>query len=222
MTKKAKALPKGAGKKDNSLLRPQFGLTSYFPDDGTWSPFPRKEEFLEFINPPSGEPEVKPGALIVQKKLPFLKGGTLIKCINDTAKDEAIFYMNAGDETVHIVGTRDSLDEAVAIAGGLDLRLDTALDYLKFFCLFIKDGESGEPYYLVEKTGSEFIASYSPYRRKRVLRNFQPPVARWDDARGLYRATGRILHWGQVFDAQFNIFTNGDIDMTDDTLVISL
>ncbi|NBE07758.1 hypothetical protein [Paragemmobacter ruber] len=88
----------------------------------------------------------------------------------------------------------------------------TALEYLAFFCFFVRGAEG--PFLIVDRPDLGFLP---PSADRSVLRSlFRPPALHGRDDFGNWRASSVVFYGDCVFFANFHIHLNGMIEMIED------
>lgn len=198
-------------------------ITFFNCDDGSWENYSKTEEFLKFINPLDGMELNTAHTNVYVKPLPFYQNVDLIHVVTQGWEGDDVFYFflednNTGDYVL-LQGASDVIHELNA-TGALKLAADNIMDYLKFFCQFTKD-EEGECFYIVENENSETIDGLSQYDHSRYLRRFEGTLVT-EVISGKFKIQTRVFHTGHVYDAEFEVQTDGYVEMTKDEMVGSV
>lgn len=184
--------------------------------DSAWKRYENEKGFLKFISPLDGADYSNGGADVFVRSLPFYNDAKLIqvRSLGEDAEPVFHFFLKYDSEYAQLKGSSDTIHE-VNQESELNITIETVFDYLKFFNLFTLN-EHGEAFYVIEGQDAEFIKDFSPYEKSRHLRKFNGSTV--DDAKemGVYKISTRILCAGILYDCDFDITTDGVVEMTED------
>ncbi len=199
-------------------------ITFFDCDDGTWVNYPKSADFLDFISPLDGLELSSSNANVYVKSLPFYQDTNIIQVVVNGWEDAPSFFFFLEDckneDYVLLRGVSDVIHDLNA-SGALQLNADNVMDYLKFFCQFIKD-DQGECFYVIENEHSEAMKGLSAYDKSRYLRKFQGSLISDEASLGKFVIVTRVLHTGYVYDAVYDVMRDGNVTMKEDTLIGSV
>ena len=159
-------------------------------DDNNWQPVQGEQlkPFLARINPVSPTLQVgESTAQVSWRILPFYDGIALIR-VHDTA-------WQPGSPTLWY--------------------LANVVDYLKFFCFFVR-GEEG-PFMIAEGMADpDMPTDLEPGMARVVEGSLHPVTLEGQDAEGNYEATAVVYYGNAMFSARFRIYKDGMVEMLDD------
>lgn len=199
-------------------------ITFFNCDDGSWKNYDKALELIEFVSPIDGM-EISPAySNVYVKSLPFYEKVDLIHLQTQGFEGEEIFYFFIEDhnknEYIMLKGMSDVIHDLNS-TGVLRLNDENIVDYLKFFCQFVKDDE-GECFFIVEGEESETIDGLSPYDKSRYLRKFEGTKIIEFAEMFKFHVEARVYHTGHVYDALFELKKDGAVEMLKDEMVGSV
>lgn len=199
-------------------------ITFFNCDDGSWKNYDKVSEFIEFISPVDGMELSASHTDVFVKSLPFYENVDLLHVATQGWEGENIFYFFLEDHNteqyIMLKGESDVIHDLNS-TDVLRLNSDNLIDYLKFFCQFIKDDE-GECFFLVENEHSETIDGLSAYDKSRYLRKFEGTMVTEFPTMFKFHVKTRVYHTGNVYDSLFEIKKDGAVEMLKDVLVGSV
>ncbi len=184
--------------------------------DSAWKRYENEKGFLKFISPLDGLDYSKGGADVYIRSLPFYNDARLIqvRSLGEDAEPIFHFFLKYDSEYAQLKGSSDTIHE-VNQESELNITIETVFDYLKFFNLFTLN-EHGEAFYVIEGQESEFIKDFSAYEKSRHLRKFNGSTVEDAKEMGVYKISTRILCAGILYDCDFDITTDGGVEMIED------
>jgi len=150
----------------------------------------------------------------VRRPLSFYPGVHLARLQSKTwgGSPRAVFLLVLPGKTLWLDGASQPIFQANALLG-LQLTVDTALDYLRFFCFFVRS--QGAPFYVVEDPGDPNLAELRRTRPE-LVESIARPASLETGVDGIFRARAAILFDNHCFRAAFDISPAGLVTMTDD------
>ncbi|MCB9995120.1 MAG: hypothetical protein H6869_01630 [Rhodospirillales bacterium] len=220
--KKAKL---GANKNDNHHKERKL-FDMFDPEDQSWEPYTKADEFLDFISPGGEDPLTARDHQVMYKEPPFYNGVQLIHVTplvpsDFPEEDINIFFLKNSDHIVMLNGNCAYIHE-MNETGVLNLNGETVFDYLKFFCAFNVIEETMEPFLVIESANSEYLKGMSKYEISRAMRSYKGArvIASADNKDFMIET--RVMYCNDLYDVKFKITNDGDVIMTDDTAVGAL
>ncbi|MGH1404403.1 MAG: hypothetical protein ACRBDL_09175 [Alphaproteobacteria bacterium] len=191
-------------------------------EDKSWKRYENEKGFLQFISPLDGQDFSNNGADVYIRDLPFYNNVELIqvRSFDEYAEPVYHFFLKHDSEYAQLKGSSDTIHE-VSSEAELCITIDTIFDYLKFFSLFTVN-EDGDAFYIINGQDCEFLKDLSAYEKSRHLRKFNGSVV--DDAleMGVYKVATRVLCAGVLYDCQFDVTSDGFVEMTEDDSIGSV
>ncbi len=201
-------------------------LPGNWPIDGLescgWTPFTGDQaaNFLSELNPIDGRIRVTPRTTAVHfRTLPWYENEVLIR-VHDPdwqTKDLALYYLTCEQSLMRLNGSSPPIHEVNAKA---PIRLNDlcVLDYLKFFCFFVR-GDEG-PFFIPADAAAPLlppasVAVLSDDAKARLS------VARLThvDEQGTYHCEATVYYGNALFSAEFSVAPTGMIEMHNDTAI---
>lgn len=188
-------------------------------DDNNWQPVQGEQlkPFLARINPVS--PTLQVGEATAQvswRVLPFYEGIALIR-VQDTAwqpGSPTLWYLAKAGDMYRLDGSSNPIHEVNEIAP-IKITDANAVDYLKFFCFFVR-GEEG-PFMIAESMGDPDMPTDMDPQIARVVEGSLHPVSlEGQDPEGNFEASAVVYYGNAMFSARFRIYTDGMVEMLDD------
>jgi len=190
--------------------------------EGDWKRYENEKGFLKFISPLDGRDFSNGGADVYVRDLSFYDGVKLIqvRSLDEHAEPIFYFFLKYNSEYGQLKGDADTIREFNSDAG-LHLNIENVFDYLKFFNLFTLN-EDGDAFYVIDSQNSEFIKDLSSYEKSRHLRKFNGSIVEDAQEMGVYKISTRILCATTLYDCNFSITSDGEVEMLDDTNIGSV
>ncbi len=188
-------------------------------DDNNWNPVTGEElaGFLEQVNPIDGK--YKTSAQTTQvawRALPFYERVVLVR-ISDpgwTPKNLKIYYLTLDGNLYRLNGTSPPIHEVNAGAP-IKLSEPNVLDYLRFFCFFVR-GEEG-PFLIAEDINDPDLPKNMDAKTRTVVEGtIRPASYEGKNAQGFYLCDGVVFYSNALFIANFAVQPSGMIEMLDD------
>ena len=170
-----------------------------------------------------------PDVRIKTQTLSFYPGAEILACRDPSWAPANLFIyaLKQGSSLCWLNGTSPPIKEFNA-AGNLSLSDENALDYLKFFCFFVR-GEEG-PFYVVDSLNAPYLpdiirdgadAGALPAVRTRFQERYQSPRQFGKSGDGKWRISATIYYSNAVFVGDFLVGADGMVDMADDTPILA-
>lgn len=173
--------------------------------------------FLEQINPIDGKYRVSADSTEVKwRTLPFYEHVALIqvKDPNWVNKKLTIFYLTDQGNLFRLNGTSPPIHEVNAKAP-IRVTEDNVLDYLRFFCFFVR-GEEG-PFYVAESMEDPNIPSDMDESTRSVIEGtIRPATFEGMNEQGHFLCEAVVFYSNALFIANFAVQPSGMIEMLDD------
>jgi hypothetical protein len=193
-------------------------------NDDQWAPLPGEflQSFLNDINPIDGRYKTSPQTSEVSwHDLPFYDDVVLIQ-VNDKMWSPRhltvyylLFFSQCGEgHLLRLDGTWEPIHEVNAKAQ-INITEETVLDYLKFYCFFVR-GEEG-PFLIVEDVNKIHMPkNVDPNIRSVIVDMVRPANFEGKDKNGLFLCDAVVFYSNCLFVANFAIGPRGMIEMLDD------
>lgn len=188
-------------------------------DDDNWNPVTGEElqGFLEQVNPIDGKYRTSAETTQVSwRSLPFYDQVVLVR-VRDTSwnpKKLTIYYLTAEGNLYRLMGTSPPIHEVNSIAP-IKVTEDNVLDYLKFFCYFVR-GEEG-PFLIAESIDNPDIPKNLDAQTRAVMEGtIRPSSYEGRNEQGYFLCEGVVFYSNALFIAHFAIQPTGMIEMLDD------
>ena len=187
--------------------------------DNNWNPVTGEElkGFLDQVNPIDGKYKVAPETSQVSwRPLPFYNGVVLVrvKDPNWTPRNLYIYFLTSQGNLYRLNGTSPPIHEVNAMAP-VKLTEENIIDYLKFFCFFVR-GEEG-PFLIAEDMSNPYIPANMDDKTRTVFTGtLRPATYEGKNEQGYYLCDGIVFYSNALFIANFAVQPTGMIEMLDD------
>lgn len=188
-------------------------------DDKNWNAVTgaELEGFLEQVNPIDGKYKTSAGSTkVAWRQLPFYERVVLIR-VQDPAwspKNLNIYYLTLDGNLFRLNGTSPPIHEVNATAP-IKVTEDNVLDYLKFFCFFVR-GEEG-PFLIAEDINDPDMPKGMDDKTRTVVEGtLRPATYEGKNAQGFFLCDGVVFYSNALFIANFAVQPSGMIEMLDD------
>lgn len=188
-------------------------------DDNNWNPVTGDElaGFLEQINPVDGKYKVSPETTQVSwRALSFYDRVVLVR-VKDagwTPKNLNLYYLTIDGNLYRLNGTSPPIHEVNALAP-VKITDDNVLDYLRFFCFFVR-GEEG-PFLIAEDINDPDMPKGMDDQTRAVIEGtIRPATYEGKNEQGFFLCDGVVFYANALFIANFAIQPSGMIEMLDD------
>lgn len=173
--------------------------------------------FLDQINPIDGKYRVNAASTEVHwRQLPFYSSVALIrvKDNNWVNKKLNIYYLTDQGNLFRLNGTSPPIHEVNAKAP-VKITDDNVLDYLRFFCFFVR-GEEG-PFYVAESMDDPNMPQDMDETTRSVVEGtIRPCTYQGKNDQGHYLCDAVVFYSNALFIANFAVQPTGMIEMLDD------
>lgn len=175
------------------------------------------EGFLDQINPIDGNHVLDPATTqVAWSQLPFYDSVALIRVVDQTwsTLDLIIYYLTDQSNLFRLNGTSPAIHEVNAKAP-LKLNEHNVLDYLRFFCFFVR-GEEG-PFYLAEDLASPYMPTMPDQTVSSIFEgSLRPVTLEGTNEQGHYLCDCLVFYSNALFIANFAVQPTGMVEMLDD------
>lgn len=177
----------------------------------------RDELFLQ-ISPIDGRLHTRgPDTLAARCALPWYANTQLVRLVTAAWGNLAIYYLVLDGQLFHLNGTSLPIHEANRI-GGITLTPENVLEYLKFFCFFVRGAEG--PFYILEDTDHPILDFALDEPTKNLFDSFaRSATCTGPNENGAYTCDAAIFYGPALFTASFSVEPSGMIEMLDDAPV---
>jgi hypothetical protein len=187
--------------------------------DENWNPVQGEElaGFLEQINPIDGKHRVSVDSTQVHwRTLPFYETVALVRVKDPNWVDQNlnIFYLTDQGNLFRLNGTSPPIHEVNAKAP-IKVTDDNVLDYLRFFCYFVR-GEEG-PFYIAESMDDPNMPKEMDDTTRSVIEGtIRPASYEGKNDQGHSLCDAVVFYSNALFIANFAVQPTGMIEMLDD------
>lgn len=188
-------------------------------DDNNWNDVTGEElqGFLEQINPIDNKYRVSPASTqVAWRQLPFYESVVLIR-VRDAAwgnKRLNVYYLTNEGNLFRLMGQSPPIHEVNGIAP-IQVTEDNVLDYLRFFCYFVR-GEEG-PFLIVESIDDPDLPKDLDAQTRAVVDGTVRPASyEGRNDQGHFLCEGVVFYSNALFIAHFAVQPGGMIEMLDD------
>lgn len=173
--------------------------------------------FLEQINPIDGKYRTSPNSTqVAWRTLPFYETVALIrvKDPNWVNKKMCIYYLTDQGNLFRLNGTSPPIHEVNSKAP-VKINQDNVLEYLKFFCFFVR-GDEG-PFYISEDMNDANMPKDMDATTRSVIEGtIRPSSFEGMSEQGHFLCDAVVFYSNALFIANFSIQKNGMIEMLRD------
>lgn len=204
------------------------GATAFYPEhcrqEGVWHEMEATElaDFAQRIDPVDGKYAIRPGeATIAWRNLPWYDDVRLVSVATPEMDERNVrlFFLELQGEIFRLKGISPPIHEVNKRA---QLRLDSAnvLDYLRFFCFFVR-GEHG-PFYIVEALDDPFLPQgLGPAGQAAIADTARPATFEGMSPEGHFWCDAVVYYSNAIFITNYAIGPDGMVEMLDDEPVAS-
>lgn len=187
-------------------------------DDNNWNAVTGEElaGFIEQINPIDGKFRATPDTKVSWRTLPFYERVVLIR-VKDSSwapQNLNIYYLTLDGNLFRLNGTSPPIHEVNA-AAPIKITDDNVLEYLRFFCFFVR-GEEG-PFLIVEDMSNPDLPKNMDAKTQTVVSG-TVRAANYEgkNEQGFFLCDGVVFYSNALFIANFAVQPGGMIEMLDD------
>lgn len=187
--------------------------------DNNWIPVEGDEltGFLDQVNPIGGKYKVSPATTKVEyRMLPFYDQVAMIRVKDPawTPKNLFIYYLTDQGNLYWLNGTSPPIHEVNAKAP-VKITDDNVLEYLKFFCFFVR-GEEG-PFLIAESMTDPYIPKQVDDKTRSVIEGtIRPASYEGKNEKGQFMCDAVVYYSNALFIANFAVQPGGMIEMLND------
>lgn len=175
--------------------------------------------FLQQISPIDGAILTSPESTVCQIfPLPWLDKVDIVRVFDPlwAIEDLVIYYLVHEGSLFRLNGTSPPIHE-VNQKASINLTEDNVLDYLRFFCFFVR-GKEG-PFYVLESMDDPFVSSLTAMTPavEQILSSAAQPLEKPAlDEGGNFTCKTTIFYSNAVFQADMKVQSTGMVEMLDD------
>ncbi len=193
-----------------------------YQDEQNWNEVEGDEKvgFLEQINPIGGKHKVSPQTSKVHwRNLPFYNGLAMIRVVDSLwpNKKLRIYYLTEQGNLYRLNGTSPPIHE-VNGKGFINVTEDNVLEYLRFFCFFVR-GEEG-PFLISEDVNDPLLPEMDEATKNAFANVLRPASFEGRDEKGNFRCDAVVFYANALFLANFSVQPSGMIEMLDDEPIL--
>lgn len=188
-------------------------------NDNNWNSVEGEElaGFLGKINPIDGKYRTSPSSTqVAWRTLPFYESVALIRVQdpNWVNKKMVIYYLTDQGNLFRLNGTSPPIHE-VNNKAPIKLNEDNVLDYLRFFCFFVR-GDEG-PFYIAEDINDQNLPQDMDATTRSVVEGtIRPASFEGMNEQGRFLCDAVVFYSNALFIANFAVQTGGMIEMLSD------
>jgi hypothetical protein len=179
--------------------------------------YSNRQGFLSHISPIDGRFETSPETTSVQwRPLNFFEQTILVRVTDRTWPEvqPEFHYLACRGDLLRLNGRSEPVYE-VASQAPIRISEDNVLDYLSFFCFFVR-GPDG-PFLIVEGMDNPYLPRNMDGATREVLSEVvQPARHSGTDERGCFLCDATVFYSNGIFSAQFAVHPGGPVEMLDD------
>lgn len=187
--------------------------------DDNWNPVEGEEleGFVEQVTPIDGRHKVSTETSQVHwRTLPFYDNIAMIR-VMDSSWDKpglVVYYLTREGQLYRLNGTSPPIHEVNEVAP-IKLNEDNLLDYLDFFCFFVR-GEEG-PFLVVEDMDNPYLPKDLDETSLKAIEGvIRPKTFEGYNSEGHFLCDAVVYYSNALFMANFAVHKTGMIEMTDD------
>lgn len=187
--------------------------------DDNWNPVTGDElaGFLSQVNPVDNKFQTNPETTeVAWRQLPFYDRVAMIRLKDPSwsPSNLVLYYLTDQGNLFRLNGTSPNIHEVNAKAP-IKVTEDNVIDYLKFFCFFVR-GEEG-PFLIAESIEDPYIPSDLDEKTATVISNtVHPATYKGQNEQGHFLCDAVVFYSNALFEAQFAVQPSGMIEMLDD------
>lgn len=178
---------------------------------------PSEEErgtLLRLITPVDGRFAMSADSHVAFCMLPWYEEAPLVRVVDPAWGDASIYYLVVNERLHRLNGTSPPIHEA-NLRAPLRLTAETVLDYLSFFCFFVR-GEEG-PFFLLERADHPILTFEPDEETEQMLHTLaRAPTYQGQDQNGHFLCSGIVFYGNALFEASFAVQPSGMVEMLDD------
>ncbi len=188
-------------------------------NDNNWNEVEGDElvGFLDQINPIDGKYRTSPNSTrVAWRTLPFYESVALIRVQdpNWVNKSMTIYYLTDQGNLFRLNGTSPPIHEVNSKAP-IKINEDNVLDYLRFFCFFVR-GDEG-PFYVAEDMADANLPQDMDATTKSVIEGtIRPASFEGMNEQGHFLCDAVVFYSNALFIANFSVQKSGMIEMMND------
>ncbi|PCI55317.1 MAG: hypothetical protein COB36_06745 [Alphaproteobacteria bacterium] len=188
-------------------------------NDNNWNAVEGEElaGFLDQINPIDGKYRTSPNSTqVAWRTLPFYDSVALIRVQdpNWVNKKMTIYYLTDQGNLFRLNGTSPPIHEVNSKAP-VKINDDNVLDYLRFFCFFVR-GDEG-PFYVAEDMSDANLPQDMDATTKSVIEGtIRPASFEGMNDQGHFLCDAVVFYSNALFIANFSVQPGGMIEMLND------
>lgn len=187
--------------------------------DDNWNPVTgdELEGFLSQVNPVDNKFQTDVNSTqVAWRPLPFYDQVAMIRLTdpNWSPGNLALYYLTDQGNLYRLNGTSPNIHEVNAKAP-VKITEDNVLDYLRFFCFFVR-GEEG-PFLISESMEDPYMPQDLDDKTRTVIANtIHPASYKGQNEQGHLLCDAVVFYANALFEAQFSVQPSGMIEMLDD------
>lgn len=191
--------------------------------DLTWSNLDdqTRVDLIDRISPVDGKYRVESGSSISATTLSFYpeRVRLLRLCYSAWAGSPTLYYLEDQGNLFRLNGTSPPIHEVNAKAP-INLSEANVLDYLRFFCFFVR-GDEGPWLFFESLADSDIPDIPDEDERIKLEKHVYPSKFIGSDEEGNFHAAAMIWYSNAIFAAKFKVQPTGMIEMEKDEQVLS-
>lgn len=184
-----------------------------------WRPLSdvHRDTLFRQINPIDGRYRADEQTLAARCTLPWYANAHLVRLVSANWGNLAIYYIDLDGRLYRLNGSSPPIHDVNARAP-IALTPDNVLEYLKFFCFFVR-GDEG-PFYVLEDTDHPILDFELDEPTQNLFDAFaRPATCTGPNEEGAYTCDAAIFYGPALFTASFSVEAGGMIEMLDDAPV---
>lgn len=169
---------------------------------------------LRHITPIDGRLPASARSHVAFCLLPWYPDAALVRVVDPAWGDASIYFLQVDNRLLRLDGASISVHEA-NIRAPLRLTRETVLEYLKFFCFFVRGADG--PFYLLER-GDHPILTFEidEETQDKFDTLARPPRCDGQNESGDFLCSGIVFYDAAISRASFAVQQSGMVEMLDD------
>lgn len=169
---------------------------------------------LRHITPVDGRLPASARSHVAFSMLPWYQDVALVRVVDAAWGDTSIYFLQVNNRLNRLRGGSIPIHD-VNLSAPLRLNAENVLEYLKFFCFFVR-GDEG-PFYMLERGDHPILTFEIDEATQDTFDALaRPPRCDGVNAVGEYLCSGIVFYGAAIFEASFAVQPSGMVEMLDD------
>jgi hypothetical protein len=178
---------------------------------------------IQQLSPIDGHLALDPECAIMETaRLPWYDSVSLLRVKDATWAREklVVFYLRTQEGALNRLDGTSLPIHAINASEPIRLNDSNVIDYLRFFCFFVR-GEEG-PFYLLERPDDLALPIDMDPTTTRAIKELARPAQMGKNNEGQYLCNAVVLYSNLIFTASFGVRPAGTVEMFDDEPIAKL